>query len=239
MKNFDLIKKDLIDGPGYAIFSIERMDIFKNIRNSIFKKIKTKKKRNDFNSIRKLITKMSNAEINDLTVNLAKFNGLSEMIINSSPNLIKKLCGNKLFIQRRAHTVIKLPGINKPRTLPHYEMMSGISPYTYIIWAPMHDVTEEEGGIYYINKKKSYQIMKQEHQEGIVNGPKILNMKFNEKPASMKFGQAIIFNPFVMHGNNPFRSEFARIAINVRFQSLTTPLLEKNSDYLKYYEFSN
>ena len=60
-----------------------------------------------------------------------------------------------------------------------------------------------------------------------------------EKPASMKFGQAIIFNPFVMHGNNPFRSEFARIAINVRFQSLTTPLLEKNSDYLKYYEFSN
>ena len=238
MKNLEEIKKDLIDGPGYSIFSIERMDIFNELKNSIFKIIK-KKSNKDFNTIRESITKMNNSEINNLTLNLAKLNDLSEMMINSCPKIIKKLCGSKLFIQRRAHTVIKLPGINKPRTLPHYEMMSGISPYTYIIWAPLHDITQKEGGIYYINNKKSSRIMKQEQRNGIVNGPKILNMKINEKPASMKFGQAIIFNPFVMHGNNPFKSKLARIAINVRFQSLNMPLLQKNSDYLKYYEFPN
>ena len=58
----------------------------------------------------------------------------------------------------------------------------------------------------------------------------------NKKPPRLKFGQAIIFNPFVIHGNIPFRSDYARIACNVRFQSSKMPLLQKNTDYLKYYE---
>ena len=58
----------------------------------------------------------------------------------------------------------------------------------------------------------------------------------NKKPPRLKFGQAIIFSPFVIHGNIPFNSELARIACNVRFQSFNTPLLQKNTDYLKYYK---
>ena len=45
MKNPEEIKKELNDGPGYAIFSIERIDILKKIRSSLFKKIKIKKKK--------------------------------------------------------------------------------------------------------------------------------------------------------------------------------------------------
>ena len=43
-------------------------------------------------------------------LNLLTFNNLSEMIINSCPSLVKSLCGNELFIQRRAHTIINVPG---------------------------------------------------------------------------------------------------------------------------------
>ena len=77
--------------------------------------------------------------------------------------------------------------------------------------------------------------MKKEQAAGLVNGPTVLNMMQNQKPASLKFGQAIIFNPFVLHGNVTFNSKFARIAYSVRFQSNNKPLLQKNSDYLKYY----
>ena len=52
-----------------------------------------------------------------------------------------------------------------------------------------------------------------------------------------EFGEAIIFNPFVIHGNTPFNSKYARIACNVRFQSCKKPLLQKNTDYLKYFKF--
>ena len=170
-------------------------------------------------------------------INLLSFTNLSEMIINSCPKLVENLCGKELFIQRRAHTIINVPGKGQAKQWTHYEMMSGISPYTYVIWAPLHDL-EDHGGVYYINQHQSVEIMKKEESEGLVNGPRILNMMQKQKPTQLKFGQAIIFNPFVLHGNVAFNSKFARIACNVRFQSYNKPLLQKNSDYLKYYKLS-
>ena len=81
--------------------------------------------------------------------------------------------------------------------------------------------------------------MKKEEHKGLVNGPDVLNLMQNQKPVKLKFGEAIIFNPFVIHGNTPFNSKYARIACNVRFQSCNKPLLQKNTDYLKYFKLSN
>ena len=153
--------------------------------------------------------------------------GLAVMII--------KLCGRHLFIQRRAHTTINAPGDDQAKQVAHYEMISGISPFTYIIWAPLHDI-DDEGGAYHVDLKESLSIMKKEEKKGLVSGPDVLNFMGNKPPPKIKFGQAIIFNPFVIHGNIPFRSDYARIACNVRFQSSKMPLLQKNTDYLKYYE---
>tara|TARA_B100000242_G_scaffold141134_1_gene100313 strand:- start:854 stop:1591 length:738 start_codon:yes stop_codon:yes gene_type:complete len=229
--------KELKNGCGYAVFSIERMDIFKKLRKNLFQALGVKKNMLDkVEDYRKYLSNLSNAEINKLMIRLLSYNEISEMFVKSCPTLIKNLCGKKLFIQRRAHTTVKLPGKQQLKTLPHYEMMSGISPFSYVIWAPLHDLDNDDGGIYYLDKKRSLKIMKEEHKEGIVNGPKILNMKINEKPASMQFGQAIIFNPFIMHGNNNFNSDLARLAINIRFQSYNKPLLQKNTEYLKYFE---
>ena len=190
--------------------------------------------------VRKAMAKMSKAEINRSMVDLLKFTNLSEMIINSCPKLVESLCGKELFIQRRATIIMNVPGEGQAKQWPHYELMSGISPFTYVIWAPLHDL-EDQSGTFYINQKESLEIMKKleimqkEQAAGLVNGPTVLNMMQNQKPTPLKFGQAIIFNPFILHGNVTFNSKFARIASGVRFQSYNKPLLQKNSDYLKYY----
>ena len=189
----------------------------------------------DIDVVRKSMAKMSKSEINKCMVNLLTFTNLSEMIINSCAPLVEKLCGKELFIQRRAHTIVNAPGDGQAKQWTHYELMSGISPYTYVIWAPLHDL-EDQGGVYYIEQEQSLKVMKKEQEEGLVNGPTVLNMMQEQKPTSLKFGQAIIFNPFILHGNIAFQSKFARIACNVRFQSYKKPLLQKNSDYLKYYK---
>ena len=155
-------------------------------------------------------------------------------MINSCPSLVETLCGKELFIQRRAHTIINVPGSEHSKQWTHYEMMSGISPFTYVIWAPLHDL-EDDGGAYHIDQKTSLEVMKKEQEAGLVNGPIVLNMMEKQKPARLKFGQVVVFNPFVLHGNVPFNSDLARIACNARFQSYNRPLLQKNSDYLKYY----
>ena len=170
-------------------------------------------------------------------IKLLKFSNLSEMIINSFPKLIEDLCGKELFIQRRATIVMNVPGKGQAKQWPHYELMSGISPFTFVIWAPLHDL-EANSGVYYIEEKESVKIMKEEHKNGLVNGPTVLNLMQNKKTETLQFGQAIIFNPFIIHGNIEFESKLARIAYNVRFQSYNKPLLQKNTDYLKYHKLN-
>ena len=222
-------------GQGYAVIPIENMKTFIKLRDSFIERINISngsEKNIDF--VRKAMAKMSKAEINRSMIDLLKFTNLSEMIINSFPKLIESLCGKELFIQRRATIIMNVPGEGQAKQWPHYELMSGISPFTYVIWAPLHDL-EDKSGAYYINQKESLEVMKKEQAAGLVNGPTVLNMMQNQKPTPLKFGQAIIFNPFIIHGNVTFNSKFARIAYSVRFQSNNKPLLQKNSDYLKYY----
>ena len=222
-------------GQGYAVIPIENMKTFMKLRDTFIERINISngyEKNIDF--VRKAMAKMSKAEINRSMIDLLKFTNLSEMIINSCPKLVESLCGKELFIQRRATIIMNVPGEGQAKQWPHYELMSGISPFTYVIWAPFHDL-EDQSGAYYINQKESLEVMKKEQAAGLVNGPTVLNMMQNQKPTPLKFGQAIIFNPFVLHGNVTFNSKFARIAYSVRFQSNNKPLLQKNSDYLKYY----
>ena len=229
------IKKKLTNGKGYAVVNIENMNLLNELQNSFIEKINIPNKiKKDINFVRKEVAKMSKAEVNQCMIDLLKLNNLSEIIINSCPKLIDSLCGKELFIQRRATFVMNVPGKGQAKQWPHYELMSGISPHSYIIWAPLHDL-EENSGVYYFDQKKSLELMKKEQEKGIVNGPMILNMMSKQKPEQLNFGQAVVFNPFLLHGNTVFNSEFARIACTTRFQSSNKPLLQKNSDYLKFY----
>ncbi len=231
------IENELNKGLGYAICSVEKLSILKNLRDSFVKStILKNNNEKDILKVRQEIAKMSKGEINKCMINFLTFNKkLSEMMINSFSNLITELCGKKLFIQRRAHITINAPGEDQAKQVAHYEMISGISPFTYVLWAPLHDI-DDDGGAYHIDLNTSLKIMKDEENDGLVSGPKVLNFMGNKKPPRIKFGQAIIFNPFVIHGNIPFKSSLARIACNVRFQSFKKPLLQKNTDYLKYYK---
>lgn len=232
------IYKDL-KNKGYAVCDVENITLFKNLSKSFVDSINISGiNKNNINEVRKSLAKMSKAEINKAMINFLTFNkNLSEMMINSFPNMIENLCGKELFIQRRAHTTINAPGEDQAKQVAHYEMISGVSPFTYILWAPLHDI-DDDGGAYHIDLKQSLDLMKKEEAEGLVSGPEVLNFMTSAKPPRLKFGQAIIFNPFVIHGNIPFKSDLARIACNVRFQSSKMPLLQKNSEYLKYFRLS-
>ena len=222
---------------GYAVCNVENNDLLERLRDSFVKNISIPGlSKKNISDVRKSLAKMSKSEINKATINFITQNkNLSGMMVNSFPKLIENLCGKDLFIQRRAHTTINAPGDDQAKQVAHYEMISGISPFAYILWAPLHDL-DDDGGAYHIDLDQSINIMKKEEEEGLVSGPTVLDFMGNKKPPRLKFGQAIIFNPFVIHGNIPFKSELARIACNVRFQSSNKPLLQKNTEYLKYYK---
>ena len=82
----------------------------------------------------------------------------------------------KNYLSRgEAHVIINLPGDGQAKQWPHYEMISGLSPFSFVIWAPLHDL-DDGGGIYYIDQHKSAKIMKNEERKGLVNGLDVLNL---------------------------------------------------------------
>ena len=44
-------------------------------------------------------------------------------------------------------------GEDQRRQWPHYELMSGVSPYTFVIGAPFHDL-DDDGGVFYLDLEK-------------------------------------------------------------------------------------
>ena len=230
--------KELVNGPGYAVCPIENMQLFKKLRDSFIDRFNISNgSEKNINVIRKAMLKMSLSELNRLRIHDITHTNVSDMMVNSCPSLIEKLCGKELFIQRRAFIIFNVPDKKHQRIWNHYEMISGISPFSYVIWAPLHDL-EDDGGVYVIDQEKSLEVMKKEEASGLVNGPTVLDMERYQKPCQIKFGQAVIFNPFVLHGNVSFNSKLARIGCSVRIQSYNKPLLQKNSDYLKYYRLT-
>ena len=180
------IKKQLVSGKGYAIVPVENLNLFKKLRDNFVNKINVpNNSNNNIDKLRKLMASMDKAQINKSMIEILKFTELSEMMVNSFPELIKSLCGQDLFIQRRATVIMNVPGKGQAKQWPHYELMSGVSPFTYIIWAPLHD-TEEMSGAFYIERDKSFKIMKKEEDTGLVNGPIALSMMKDQKPISLK-----------------------------------------------------
>lgn len=231
------IKNAIIKSPGYVIVKIDNLKILDKLKNKFSKKLNLNVATNNFDDLRVKMTSMSKSEINNIMIKLLSFSEAAEMMFDAFKVQIKKLAGNEIFLQRRANTIFNIPGKNQRRQWPHYELMSGISPFTFVLWAPFHDL-DDDGGIFYIDQKRSFRIIKKEHAKGLVNGPTILNMKFNEKPIKLKYGEAIIFNPFILHGNVNFNSKKARMACSIRFQSAKHPLMQKNSDFFKYKKIS-
>ena len=229
------ILNELVNGPGYVVTKINDLKKFDELRRVLIKKMNFKDK--EILTVRKKISNMNNAQINRIMINLLSLNNASEMMIESCKNIVKEVSGKKIFLQRRANTIFNLPGENQRRQWPHYELMSGISPYSFVLWAPFHDL-EDEDGVFYYKNQDSIKMIRSEETKGLVNGPQILKLKNKLKPTKLKYGDAIIFNPFILHGNKDFNSNLARIACSVRFQSTLMPIMQKNSDFFKFYKIN-
>ena len=55
----------------------------------------------------------------------------------------------------------------------------------------------------------------------------------------IKFGEALVFNPFVYHGSIHHKNKRSRISLDVRLQRLDRPLFQKYNDFLEIPSKSN
>ena len=126
--------------------------------------------------------------------------------------------------------------------MPHIMAMSGIAPHTITFWAPLHDV-EDNTGLWIIDQHQSMDLLNKEKDTGRVMGENILDINSpgmrGHKFISMAFGEAIIFNPFCLHGSVLNMTKRSRISMTFRFQSRSEKLFLKGSEYFTPYDLNS
>lgn len=185
-----------------------------------------KKKIKDVKSIRKIANKLEDNTLN--SIRKMYLNNFSEKIIKIFSHELSPIFGKKLLIQRYPQIQMHVGFKHSTKTFPHAEIMAAHSPYTYNIWLPFHDIIDKSG-LFLIDDKSSVKLCDKEIKENITNREKLISKKmFFPK---LKFGEALIFNPFCYHGSVYHENSYSRFSLDFRFQSQNKPLFQRYIDF--------
>ena len=225
------LEKKFLD-KGYLIFDIKQKESLLKIKNFFHKfvdnKFKIKSNKNILNDFHKIIKKKN---LNNFRIEIFnKFNSKKELrkvYYEISKDILDVIVGNELVMQNRINLSIQLPNDDSSLLPVHSDIWSGDSPFEVVIWLPLVDCY----------KTKSMFILPPNKYKKIHNNFKKFSgkssreffqkIKKNLEWIDIKFGQILIFNQALPHGNTLNCEKETRWSMNCRFKSVFSPYGDK------------
>jgi len=213
----------------------------KKFRDIVIKEFYNKNKKfdNDLSNLHKVINKK---EVNNFRLHVfQKINKLNwqKMLLNIASNEIFNLLGQDLLVQTKLNLSIQMPN-DETSLLPiHSDSWSADSPFQINLWIPLTNAFGTNS-MFIKDKKLSISVFKKIGSKQKINLSKIKILKNDF--IKMNFGQILIFNPILLHGNVKNNTNSTRISLNVRIKSMFSPEPStRNSDrkYGAYYKTLN
>jgi sporadic carbohydrate cluster 2OG-Fe(II) oxygenase len=221
---------------GYTINKIENTQDLKWIKDHYLKiicdviKFKNKHELNKydfFNNIHKFVKKTN---LNDFRLKVINR-------INSSKkfkSLYYKICkpyldilvGEELVMQNRINLSIQLPKDKGSLLHTHADTWDGNSPFEIVVWLPLVDCYKTKS--MYILPYSQYKSFEKYYKKRKEKKLDIFN-KFKKRFKWLKidYGQILLFNQSLPHGNIMNKEKETRWSMNCRFKNPFTPYSEK------------
>jgi sporadic carbohydrate cluster 2OG-Fe(II) oxygenase len=214
---------------GYVVSEVESYESLNFISNFFKKSFSNKYKEakkidEDLNKIHNFIKPKY---LNNFRVDLFnKFNEnakLKQAYFNLATNLIENIVGNELAMQKRINISIQLPN-DKSSLLPlHSDTWSGDSPFEVVLWLPLVDCYQSKS-MFILNQKKLKKFNKiYNYSNNKKESDLYKNIKGDLEFIKIKFGQFLLFNQNLPHGNTINKTKETRVSMNCRFKGLFTP----------------
>lgn len=142
-------------------------------------------------------------------------------------NELELIVGNELVMQKRLNLSIQLPKDTSSLLSIHADTWSGDSPFETVCWLPLVDCKKTMcmfilPAYEYEKFVDIYKNMKNKNSEDLFNEIKNL-LQWLE----IDYGQTLIFNQNLPHGNIVNDEDFSRWSFNCRFKSIFTPYADK------------
>ena len=140
---------------------------------------------------------------------------------------LNTLVGNELAIQRRPNLSVQLPG-DTESTLPiHADTWSGHSPFEMVVWLPLVDCWGTKS-MYVVPQSVAAELWERFAQRGGQTTDDLFEAVADDVTwIEARFGEVVLFDQSLPHGNRTNRESTTRWSINCRVTGLFTPYADK------------
>ena len=234
-KNEKNISRDFED-KGYIIKDIADTESLNRIRKifieAIKKNINRKSKfKNEDDILNFIHKKIKPTELNNFRLKIIseinKNKELRKLYYNVSRSYLDVLIGNELAMQIRINLSIQMPNDSSSLLPIHSDVWSGDSPFEIVVWLPLVDCYKTKA-MYILPPKKYFKLKKIFLDKNSQSSEKIFKkIKKDLKWVQIKYGQVLLFNQCLPHGNIINKEKESRWSLNCRFKGVFTPYRDK------------
>ncbi len=206
----------------YNTYNLKNSSSLDLVRDKIVNKLKKKNKKfnGDLSLLHKYFSKKNINLIridcfNEINFNLKWESLLKKIFFNE----LRKHLGSDIMVQTKLNLSIQMPNDKSSILNLHSDCWSADSPFQLNLWIPLTDAFETNS-MFIKNINSTMKFIKKVKKNDKI--PK------NIKPSSKDFikvnyGQYIIFNPSLLHGNVLNKTKKTRVSLNIRFKSFFSP----------------
>tara|TARA_X000000950_G_scaffold181320_1_gene219886 strand:- start:15795 stop:16601 length:807 start_codon:yes stop_codon:yes gene_type:complete len=235
LEEHEKIVYDKFLNNGYIIQKIDDMSNLDFLQNFLVKKssefLSSKKiidNKSWLNNIHNLI---SSEQLNLFRLNLIESinheKRFREKYYKTSKKYLDLIVGNELAMQRRVNLSIQLPNDDSSLLPVHADTWSGDSAYEAVVWIPLVDCFGTKT-MYILPPHKAIDLHK--NFAKFVNNSQnnIFDLIKNDVIwLEIKYGEILIFNQSLPHGNVVNDESETRWSMNCRFKGIFTPYQDK------------
>mgnify|MGYP001359210579 CR=1 FL=1 len=219
---------------GYIIRDIANIEELDKIRSEIYyilnnKKPSSKEELKLFfdNTHNKIDQSMLNEKRVELIAKLNSLHWLRESYYKIGKEYLDLIVGNELSMQLRINLSIQFPNDDSSLLPLHCDTWSGDSPFEVVLWIPLVDCYDTKS-MYLLSPEESKKLY-ESFDEYMALDSEVLYGKIKEKLKfiTVKYGQLLIFNQGIPHGNRINETNDTRWSMNCRFKSIFSPYGDK------------
>jgi len=140
---------------------------------------------------------------------------------------LETLVGNELAMQKRINLSIQLPDDNSSLLPVHADTWAGDSPFEIVVWLPLVNCFGTKT-MYILPQDKIHKLHHYfKHNAGNSAEDLFESIKNDIKWLDVKYGEVLLFNQALPHGNKINLEDETRWSMNCRFKSIFTPYNDK------------
>lgn len=176
-------------------------------------------------------TKIEVAVLNDLRLHLiGRMNedpDFRKLLFSLAKDTIEAIVGNELVMQAKVNLSIQMPNDDSSLLHTHADTWSGDSPFEAVLWLPLVDVNKTKS-MYLLPPSANRKLNKNfKSLAGASSESLFESIKDEVEWMKIDYGNFLLFNQTLPHGNRINKESETRWSLNCRFKSVFSPFGDK------------